>query len=47
MICVVKSTVQFSFVSNFLAKERVVGWYHTGPALYPSDIRIHTSIISK
>merc|ERR1719461_2827709 len=23
------------------AKERIVGWYHTGPKLHPNDIRVH------
>merc|ERR1719348_1128482 len=26
------------------AKERVVGWYHTGPKLHPNDIRINELI---
>jgi len=26
------------------AKERVVGWYHTGPKLHPNDIKVHDLI---
>ena len=28
----------------FLAKERIIGWYHTGPKLHPNDIRINELI---
>ena len=24
-----------------LAREHVVGWYHTGPKLHPNDIAVH------
>ena len=28
----------------FLARERIVGWYHTGPKLYRNDMKIHELI---
>ena len=28
----------------FLARERVVGWYHTGPKLCRNDMKIHELI---
>lgn len=24
-----------------LAREQIVGWYHTGPKLHPNDIAVH------
>lgn len=32
----------FSFL--FLARERIVGWYHTGPKLHKNDIAINELI---
>jgi len=31
----------FAMFRKVNARERVVGWYHTGPKLRPSDVRIH------
>jgi 26S proteasome regulatory subunit N8 len=31
-------------ISNILARERIVGWYHTGPKLHRNDISINELI---
>ena len=31
-------------LTYFAARERIVGWYHTGPKLHPNDIAIHELI---
>ena len=31
----------YSMFKKVNAKERIVGWYHTGPKLHPNDIKIN------
>ena len=49
--CFVKLTVSVPPTLNFIlinahptARERIVGWYHTGPKLYRNDMKVHDLI---
>jgi hypothetical protein len=33
--------VMYAMFKKVNAKERIVGWYHTGPKLHQNDIRVH------
>jgi hypothetical protein len=39
-----KQTILFELNFQILARERIVGWYHTGPKLHRNDISINELI---